>query len=285
MATDILILGLSKTGTTAISQAIWRAFDSRPTLHQEPTTFGQPGGRDAAWHARQCGGRGVVTKCLVFPELDTEVWQQLAEVAAHYSHCIWIDRDPRDRLISHTLYGWYRGHGRRITDRAERTDWHQKFEQTLDKVQLKETDPLSVDFVDLLSGWWLEGYLQRFKQDQQRLYSQVCQQREQALSGSYLLRYEDFIDGKLEGLEMYLGRPVSNDITVKLRQKRVARTRSYGDWRHWFTQRDMEILSPLYGDYLQLAYGSQDWQLSERAHIEPAHGSEYLKKIHGQFAF
>ncbi len=288
MADDILILGLSKTGTTAISQAIWRSLGAQHTLHQEPTTFGQADGKSkpADWHLRRCGRRGVVTKCLIFPELDPAAWDQLEEVAGHYSHRIWIDRDPRDRLISHTLYGWYRGHGRRIADRAERQLWERKFEQTLVQVQRKEAEAASVNFCDLLTGWWQEGYRERFAAEQGELYRHLVQRRAQLARDWHLLRYEDFIDGELRSLGDYLGVAVSNEITVKLRQKRVARSRTHGDWRHWFTSADVAFLRPLYRDYLALAgYDPDDWRLAEPQVIEPAHGSGYLKKIHGPFAF
>jgi hypothetical protein len=286
MADDILVLGLSKTGTTAISQAIWRSLGSRHRLLQEPTTFGQPGGESVQWHGQQCAGKGVLAKCLVFPELAEDAWEQVAAVADHYRYKVWIDRDPRDRLISNTFYGWYRGHGRRIPSRSRRQFWEQQFQRTLAQVERKERDPAAVNFTDFLSGWWEPGYLQRFGAKQRDLYERVCAARQAQLAGWFVVRYEDFIDGELGDLSTYLGAAIDHRVTVKLRQKRVARTRGYGGWRDWFTAEDVQRLQPVYREYLaQAGYDAQDWALNHPAALDASVGSRYMKKIHGQLAF
>ena len=277
---NIFILGLSKTGTTAIAQAIYDgSSESQKSLNLEPSEFGnqKPNDRNNKWHQDACIKGGVVTKCLIHPIKELSAWDDAFECADIYTHKIWIDRDPRDRLISHNLYRWYKGHSTGL-DKFGKKRWEQKFLDTLAKVKSIEENPGSLPFIDLCDNWWLPGHQYQFLMQSFGLYHSIMKMRAK-MKGWYFIRYEDFIDGNLEGLEDYLGFSIENKVEVK--QKRIVRSKSYGSWRQWFSEEDILMMKPIYHYYLYAnGYDADDWRLDNPDQLDPSLGSEYIKKIH-----
>ncbi|PCJ22186.1 MAG: hypothetical protein COB04_00035 [Gammaproteobacteria bacterium] len=279
---NVLILGISKTGTTAISKAIHVALGHRfQRLNFEPTTFGIEGGKTEAWHIKKCKQNDVVTKCLVFPSQSLGTWDRVMNVARHYSHVVWIDRDPRDRLISNNFYSWFYGH---IKDgsRSEKTNWEDKFLKTLAKVEAIEENPGCIPYIDTCDEWWESMGKLHFLQQQFNLYYSISLQRKH-MQGWHRINYRDFVDGNVSGLNHYLGLEINHNVKVKL--KRVARTKGYGGWRDWFNDEDVRFLKPLYYHYLaEIGEDPDDWTLLHPDSIDPTIGSAYMKKVHYRFS-
>ncbi|HVR89778.1 MAG TPA: hypothetical protein VHG29_01635 [Novosphingobium sp.] len=61
--------------------------------------------------------------------------------------------------------------------------------------------------------------------------------------------------------------------------QRLARSKQYGQWNNWFTERDVAALQPALQPYLDRFYPQADWRLSARPMIDPAHGSAYVRRL------
>ena len=73
---------------------------------------------------------------------------------------------------------------------------------------------------------------------------------------------------------------IDNDVEVPSKVERVVRTKSYGHWRDWFTEEDVEIYKPLFKDYIEMmGYDMNDWKLNKNPSLSPDLGSEYMQKI------
>jgi hypothetical protein len=95
----------------------------------------------------------------------------------------------------------------------------------------------------------------------------------------HLLRYEDFVSGNIEALTGYLGFTVTSNVSVPEWIRRVGRTKSGGDWRNWFTGKDVEALRERCTPFLEFFGYPNDWELPRQRRIDPDHGSRYVSWI------
>ncbi len=97
-----------------------------------------------------------------------------------------------------------------------------------------------------------------------------------------MYRYEDMVDKKFEALNSYLGFETESDAEVPsgTGKEKVVRKKTYGDWRHWFTEDDVAFFKPAYAPYMEaVGYNCGDWDLSPEPLIEPQFSSEYMKDL------
>jgi tetratricopeptide (TPR) repeat protein len=66
----------------------------------------------------------------------------------------------------------------------------------------------------------------------------------------HVLRYEDFVDGRLDELNRYNGFEVPSDPDISDRRQKVLRSKAYGDWHKWFLPEDVEYFKGIYRNYL-----------------------------------
>ncbi len=244
----ILVVGLPKSGTTILTYRIAEACDE-VVVEFEPV-----GGPDQQLGH---GSATVVTKKLVGSQTLT-----LADFA-DYDRKIWICRDPRDFLVSQSLYRWHREEPPIGEDR-------ERFAEALDTILAKEADPGSVPFLrlkpvdyaatfDAVAGLW----------------------RREGDESWFLYRYEDMIAGRYRDLNRYLGFDVEPDATVAAGLERVVRRKAAGDWRDWFTERDVRhYRSGSMADYMAtFGYDHEDWTLNPEPHLAPEHGSQYVRAL------
>ncbi len=53
-----------------------------------------------------------------------------------------------------------------------------------------------------------------------------------------------------------------------------------GDWRHWFTEEDVDLFKPAYLPYMEvIGYDCDDWTLSNNPVIEPEYSSIYIQRL------
>ena len=95
----------------------------------------------------------------------------------------------------------------------------------------------------------------------------------------FLLRYEDFVAGRLAGLRRYLGLVVHHDVDVPGGHSRVSRTRASGDWRNWFTTADVEYSRPRFEPFMSAFGYAPGWSLPVRPTINPDHASRYAERL------
>jgi hypothetical protein len=257
-----IILGLPKSGTTALFYGV------RNALPQPPRELFEP--LDAAAITAHQHQRHFLTKVL-----PTSWEQPFSPALLHdFTHRLFIVRDPRDVLVSRVLY----------------VIWNTQIHQNpaavhawLDLLAQKQRQPHSIPLTELIRvnatwrGQTLEQELERIAPATAMLH-----QLQQASPAHCVLRYEDMVADRLTELETYLQLPLPRPFKVDAKVNRVARTQGSGNWKHWCTPADEPLLRPLLATYLQ-AYGyPPDWHLATEPIISPEHSTHYVLKIVNQ---
>lgn len=252
----ILIVGIPKSGTSILTYRIAAGL-------KDPFICFEPGEEDTLYDVlihKQVVERPqhLVTKSLYIPDAR----HRINLISSLYSKKIWIYRDIRDRMISGFFYVWYR----RILDSED------KFKQTYQAVLRKESDPQSIPFHTIM-----------IQPDIQKLSSMAAATMNAVKnldSSWHLISYEDLIKENTEELNQYLGFEVKHAAEVANRFGRVVRSKSYDNWRKWFTQEDVDFFRPLVSDYLAFfGYDTEDWTLNPVTKLPATEGSNYLRKL------
>ena len=193
----------------------------------------------------------------------------------HYDRKIWMARDPRDVAVSRMLYRWHKGtFGRK-----------KQYQAHLDTVLQKEKDPKSIPFCEICrySGYgdWPISRKEVVEQERvryQRMENFITEQGKDW----FLFKYENMVDKKFDELNAYLGFEVqeSAEVPKASGKAKVVRKKAYGDWRHWFTEEDVDIFKPAYQSYLEfIGYDGEDWTVSADPVIEPEYSSAYMQQL------
>lgn len=191
----------------------------------------------------------------------------------HYDRKIWMTRDPRDAAVSRMLYRWHKGYLGKM----------KQYRAHLELVLKKEQDPRSIPFHVICrytghNGWPIttEQVIEEERIRYQRMYDFV----KSLDSGWFLLKYEDMVGRNFDTLNTYLGFEVQDDGEVPRSHGKVVRKKSFGDWRHWFTEKDVELFKPAYLPYMEvIGYDCEDWALSPNPVIEPEYSSRYMQSL------
>ena len=218
----ILIYGAGKTGTTAVYYA-YR--DALPGI----TCVFEPPGLAKVEPAKH---RDLLVKSLAVGK-----HVQDAPFIAQFDKKILIVRHPFDRLVSYVLYSPHAGYGF-YDDR--------NMENYLALLRKKLANPSSVSFrliFDLVNEY------------RPSPGPHLPVHALEAIADSYpdfhLLRYEDFVDGKLDALNRYNGFAVANNPKISGVNESVVRSKDYGDWRKWFLPEDVAFFRDEYAAYLE----------------------------------
>jgi hypothetical protein len=241
----VLVTGKAKSGTSALFSALLQSLPAGYQYLFEPRSYQGDGGPDVLI-------KTIIGRCDV-PAFDKQIL---------------IVRDPRDALISLLLYCVYD---------LERI-WGNNYNASAWVMAIwgKERNPFSASVhaliyqMEALCGrpqlqTWLNDHLRSILWHIER-------------PDAFVIRYEDFVAGNWGGTEDYLGIPLAFDGEVFPPVKRVDRKREPGDWRHWFTEFDVEYFRPLFSDYME-RYGYDGWDLAEEPVILPEHASRYVKRL------
>lgn len=258
----ICILGLGKTGTTAL---LFKVAGGLP--HCAAFSGGKPG--------RDLGNYENAVYKHTYNERKGKTFDIFRDHFAHepYDRYIWTARDPRDAAISRMLYRWHLGY------RGSEAQYRAHVELVL----RKEKDPRSVSFAEICRysghGLWprsIEEVIELERARYQRMTDFV-----RGLGDEwFLFKYEDLVEGRFDALERYLGFAVQREKEVPAPYRKVVRRKKYGDWRHWFTEGDAHLYRPAYGPYMELlGYDVEDWSLSPDPLIDPEYSSVYLQSL------
>ena len=251
----ILIVGLGRSGTTALYFKIKQALPENTWCLYEPRRFDpfDPG-----------GAPDVLAKILIAPPniFDYPSFRD-------FDKRIMIVRDPRDSLVSRILY-------RPCGSRAFRGD-EAKVAAFTDALCRKEADPRSISLlavIDLFSRLTNEEWLPRFT-----TITDLAVDFHRNNGDFVVYKYEDFVAGSYAAIEDYLGivLPVG-ETHVGPQYEHVVRTKAAHDWQNWFTAEDVAFFRPHLAPYMH-AYGyPDDWTLAAEPCIRPEHGSEYVRR-------
>ena len=196
-----------------------------------------------------------------------------------------IIRDPRDILISNLLYNtrWMR-----FSKDPERIALF------LQAIEEKEQDPSSHS---LLALYQLRDKLEsevmhswetpRSWHDEYNDYA-IAVRMIDIYKDMYVLHYEDYIDEKLSGVQDYIGLNIQGNADVsslseqhslKKAVANIARSKSYDNWKNWFTVDDVKTFRPLFQPLMSKAGYTDDWALNPTPVIKAENASLYLKRI------
>lgn len=266
---NVVVMGLAKSGTTALFYRILRSWpEARPNLLFEPKSAKE---RQNQWEE----AAPVLAKLLIGP---TDYCDYSS--FSHFPCVIHLVRDPRDRLISRLLYNF-----RDAPPSVE----VEAINQFVNLLEQKEANPrtVSVDsLVEMQMRLWYPGrdalgirkkcedfYVEGFSWES-RLESlfHKCE--------AIQVAYEKLFFGDSEALEDYLGFPLKESFTLDPHFDYIERSKAKENWRHWFTSEDVARLKPVYDMFLEAyGYDSSDWRLEASPDLEPLQGSRYVQKL------
>jgi hypothetical protein len=260
----ILILGLGKSGTTAM---VYKVAGGLPNCHA--FSGGQPG--------KHVGNYENAVYKHTYEERKGKSFDLYKEhlKKESYDRKIWMARDPRDAAVSRMLYRWHKGHkGKK-----------KQYKAHLALVLKKEKDPASVSFAELClysghNGW--PRSIDDVVAEEQIRYDRMHNFVKGLGDDWFLFKYEDMISGNFERLNEYLGFTVKMDAEVPAStgKAKVVRKKASGDWRQWFTEQDVELFKPAYKNYMELiGYDINDWVFDENPAIEPEYSSIYMQNL------
>jgi len=264
----ILILGRGKTGTTAILFKIAAGL---------PNCQAFSGGDVGKHVAKALGDYENAVYKQTYSERKGRTLEAYRDHAAktHYDRKIWMARDPRDAAVSRMLYRWHKG------------NWGQRkqYQKHLELVRKKEQDPRSIPFHLLFSYIGQDGRpltADELVEIERIRYQQMSAFAESLGRDWFIYKYEDMIDKNYHELNESLGFKIVDDADVPAttEKSKVARKKAYGDWRHWYTEEDVDLFKPAYLPYMKtMGYDCNDWSLSPNPIIEPEYSSMYMKDL------
>ena len=258
---SILIAGLGKTGTTGVYNSVKQAVRSGTTDY---ALMFEPGTPDALLAlGRYQPYRPILTKVMV-ARLDEGVARY-----ADFDKRIMTVRDPRDVVISRLLF---RPLIRSVVRRISSAD----IDTFLNALREKEKDPTSWSVRALhelgdqlnIKNSAFDAMVGELRKNMRIIDAQSF----------FVQRYEDFVDGRLDGLSDYLGTTVTNPAaTAGSWLSHIPRSMSHGAWKHWYTPSDVEYYGDMFRFYLD-RFEYTDTELAPDQQIDPATSSEYLER-------
>jgi hypothetical protein len=250
-----VVVGLGKSGTTALVYAIRSAMPPDTELLFEPKTY------------VELRAPNVAAKVLLHPRfpLDPAFYRQFDKV-------VLIVRDPRDILVSKGLYRIYGG-----------SPLHAdlpKLHEYVELLRVKEREPRSVPFMRILALFAsLNGRPPNPDLGITRRLNDVVR-FEQAFPGCLVYPYEEMVEHRFGAVARYLALPeASMNPEVPTSLRRVVRSRRAGNWRDWFCPEDVEHYRPLFSPFLSRYGYADDWTLASSPSIPAEEASEYVLRL------
>jgi hypothetical protein len=262
---NVLVIGPAKTGTTVISKAIQYSLgDADYHLEPKRIRFFEQGP-----HVES--ERPQVVK-LIFEHWEKTPRMRNAvvhnEATLKFDKVVCTVRDPRDELLSRMLYV--------ILPYTNRHGYcPDVVGQWVALLQRKERAPREVSVSYMLERFeelaGVRGLAFVFSLQR---YSQFLKANSKRV---FVLRYEDFMQGRLDALEAYLGIKLSDQRDVG-DLSRVTRTRAFDNWKRWFTPEDVVTFRDRLATVMQ-DFGYEDWELEQPEALDPEHGSLYVLRL------
>lgn len=252
---NYLIAGLAKSGTTILFSRI------RQALSPGVETFFEPDSDDQLADILISNAhQHTLTKVLIGRVTCAH------EKPRQFDRHVIIYRDPRDQFISMLLYLFY------DFQVSGDVPGYQRAQQALAR---KVDDPGSystIELYNLIAELVGRAPIQVFNNlhTEQRKYIEKF--------SPHPIQYEDFIDGSLQKLEQYLGLTLETQVEVPQEYQRVARSRAYGEWENWLTDKDLDYVNANWGETIQdLGYCQK--ALRQEQHIEPTTSLDYVSQF------
>jgi hypothetical protein len=184
---------------------------------------------------------------------------------------ILLIRDPRDWIISGALF----------LPQAYKEIYNdiEAISNILELIHKKELSPKTVSFIEIMNK--ILSYSNKTVEDSiPELISghhRYIFDFEKKLNNYVRWRYEDMVENKSTEIEKYFGFKFTKSDRPDERFKHVPRTKSYGNWRDWFTPSDVEFFKPLMSEYIENYAYDMEWRLNLIQQINPEHASKYVE--------
>lgn len=247
---SILVVGKAKTGTTFLAKAMQNSLGDC-SLEMEPKAAEFIFDR----YLQKPIGNEVVK--LIFEHWSSKPNLMSAlladELPVRFDKKVIIVRDPRDELVSRLLYLV-----KPLKDQGKLTD--SSLEEWLVTLRTIEEGGKRIPFQELLnrtSELFNTDLLASFVSYMNEFSSYYVSKP----NSVFAVRYEDLIDKRVEHLEKYLGFSLNYAITEDDLIRRTKRSSSYGSWKSFFHEEDVEFFKPIMSDFMgQIGYN--DWSIS-----------------------
>jgi hypothetical protein len=262
MPERIVVFGQYKTGTTAVFSKLKNSLPADTRTLFEPSRYIAEAGDDERW---------VLSKTILKLPDDQDPVDYSS--FSDFDRKVFIVRDPRDWLVSMTLFLTQEKPSVYLDPQAS--------ERVVSFLRQKEADakalPLRALLEYILSLPPAVGLDEAAHRT--RALNDWCIKFSEQLQDALVLRYEDFVDGRLADLEAYLGRSLSGSGEPDQAYAHVPRTRSHSDWKNWLLEDDVRYFRPVFADYMRYFGYTDDWTLSEQPRVRAAFGSEYVQRV------
>ena len=258
----IVIFGQYKSGSTALFHRIRNSLPANcRELFEQSTYKLEPEDKQ----------KYVLAKTIL--GIPTESFTVDYDSFQSFDKKLYLVRDPRDWVISGTLF---------ITQQEPKIYKDSVcVQEVLNLLIQKEQDPSSISVTALLDAILTMAGQTSLAQTKVWLESQFrwLDTFEDNLGAHLKVKYEEFVDDRIGELANYLGLRISENRQVPSKHDHVIRTKSHGNWRHWFLEEDIEFFRKPFARYLQRHNYDHSWELATEPEINPAHCSEYVKRV------
>jgi hypothetical protein len=259
---NILVIGKGKTGTTIISKSIQLSMPDS-VYYLEPKKIGFF--MNAGQQGRACVVKIIYEHWDSTPNLREAIMHN--ELALRFKRIVAIVRDLRDEAISRLFYI--------ALALAQRGVEQRRMDAWLEVLREKECDPRALSFVDMLGKLnSIFGTKVAPRPPMDLRYLQFLDKHAQRI---HVVKYEDFLEDRLDDLESYLGFEIADDRHVG-EFHWTRRTATYNNWKRFFTPADVERLRDLY-DPLLSRHGYTDWALDPEPVLKTEECSGYVERI------
>lgn len=240
---NIIVTGIDKSGTTVIANRIATSFHldyCHEPKHGLPTSLLEGTVKTSIYHIKK-----------YYDSFDKKIM---------------VVRDPRDRLISGFVFAFL--------TQAHKSE--KQIRKIIEMLEEKESHPEKVTLIFLIEKIFCgQMFATKFQIDHTRKTISFLKEHPEY----FVVKYENFVDDNVSSLEEYLG--IRLETKYSLEQRAYLKRRGhYGDWRNWFTDKDVAILQPEFSEYMKIFnYGSEDWLLNKTPIIQKEHCSDYVKML------
>jgi hypothetical protein len=250
-----LVVGHGKAGTTALFTCLEQSCPANTYVNFEPRS---PEEIAAVFDVKDVAHTLSKVKLQYLNDRAIDV--------SRFDKVVLIVRDPRDLLVSRLLYGF---------SAFERNGLLDEYEEALALLQRKVDDPDSIGVYELLHAVYALGREPVATHAQAQRASVRFARRH----APFIIKYEDFVDRRLEALEAWLELPLVRDIDVGDRRRRVERTKSYGEWPEWFTDEDLRRVNAEWKRFFAFFGYTPVWQSKAAKSIREDTSIEYVRQF------
>lgn len=255
MTKRICIIGLAKSGTSALYGSIKAKLPAPRRLMFEPSSVGELSYVTGSFNGN------ALTK-LMFSSVNRYGYDPDL-----FTHNIAIVRDPRDVIVSTILFSF---------NRLSLLNNKALYGQLVALFEKKEQDPRAVTMVELLEASGRgegEAFRNRLVQQLQDYQHYLSQNKH------HIITFDDMIEGRFDAIDDYLGFPLDKPQRLEGWISKISRKGESGDWMRWFCPSDVEFFKDALAPFMTAYNFPDNWDLEPNPVIEPEHCSQYIRRL------